>query len=320
MDYKRDIVRLYTEEHLTERDIARKLQLPRSTVHYWLANHVQVHRSKRQGRPRCTNREIEEELYQKTIEEPFITSNLLQQTLNPGCSTTTIRRRLKEHKLKCCIPARKPYLTKIHKEKRLAFAVEYLSFNDWNRVVFSDEKIFRASTRGPLKVYRPYKSDRYDPKYLVKQRDRHKTVHVWMCFGGPVRKIHRVQAKTLNARSYVKEILTLIEEEVVEHDLIYMHDNASIHKAAYTRQWLEGHNINILTNWPPRGADMNPVENVWGELQRRVRKTSNNENQLWEDILEAFHLLPNSYFQKLTESMPRRLAAVKDKEGDWSKY
>lgn len=321
MDYKRDIVRLYTEERLTERDIAKRLQLPRSTVHYWLANHVQVHPTKRQGRPRCTNIHIEDELYETTKRDPFITSNILQQQLNPGCSTTTIRRRLKERKMKCRIPAHKPFLNKMHLQMRLAFACNYFEFNGWHKVVFSDEKIFRASTRGPLRVYRPQKSDRYDPKYLVKKMPRlPNSVHVWMCFGGTLRKIHRVKAEKLTAKSYTREILSLIEEELVTNNLIYMHDNASIHTAKYTKAWLSGRNINVLKDWPTKGADMNPVENVWAELVRRIRRKSENKDQLWENILEAYNSLPDSYFTKLIDSMPRRIAEVKRRLGHWSKY
>ncbi|GFS60630.1 hypothetical protein TNCV_5073741 [Trichonephila clavipes] len=37
-----------------------------------------------------------------------------------------------------------------------------------HRVVFSNEKIFRSSSRGALRVYRSVqKSDRFDDKYLV---------------------------------------------------------------------------------------------------------------------------------------------------------
>ncbi|GIY48967.1 transposable element Tcb2 transposase [Caerostris extrusa] len=339
MEYRHEIYRLYDQEHLTERAIARKLDLSPSTVHYWITRQGEAAKTK-SGRPRVTSPDMDQAIYTASIRDPFLTAVDLRLQVPTPCSVDTVRNRLKERGLKCRIPARKPFLTEAHRQLRHMFATSHLhwSVDVWHRVVFSDEKIFRSSTRGPLVVYRPLRgSDRYDDQYIVPSSSvtgqSPFTICVWMAFGGNgrVRHIHRVEQKTLNAQYYTTRILPLIaphlsgNEEEGENELLFMQDLSSIHMSRLTLQWLERNNISLLDDWPPKGPDMNPVENVWAELVRRVEKRtrgegSNNRDQLWENIQYAFETLEDDYFDNLVESMPRRVDTVSSKSGGWSKY
>ncbi|GFY45582.1 transposable element Tcb2 transposase [Trichonephila inaurata madagascariensis] len=92
------------------------------------------------------------------------------------------------------------------------------------RVVFSDEKIFRSSSRGALRVYRPVQgSDRFEEQYLVHSSNPVEghprfTLCVWMCFGGngKLRIIHRVKQNTMNSDYYIEHILSFIEAQLCE--------------------------------------------------------------------------------------------------------
>lgn len=323
MEYRHEIVRLHTEKRMTEREIARELELAPSVVHYWLERHGQRTTS-RTGRPPVTTKELDQTLYRESVDHPFRTAVDLRDELAPHCSVSTVRRRLKSQGLRCRIPARKPFLRSIHIQKRLQFAETHRawSVDDWHRVVFTDEKVFRASSRGALRVYRHRTSDRFDPRYVVTSTNptgRH-TVCIWMAFGGDgrIRLLHRIEQRTLDARYYVERILPLLEDQL--EDLIFMHDLSSIHTSRLATAWLNEHNIQVMEDWPPKGPDMNPVENVWAELVRRVRYDSTNQDQLWENVLHAFHQLPDDYFETLIESMPRRIHAVIAKNGHWTKY
>lgn len=324
MDLRQEIVWLRDDEDLSERDIARLLEIPRATVHYWLAKEFQPPSTLKRGRPRVTDGELDEVLYHQSVEHPFQTAVDIGKELAPNISPCTVRRRLKDKGLRCRIPARKPDLNPFHIEKRKSFSQKYISWNveDWQKVVFSDEKVFRSSSRGPLHVYRPLDSDRYDSTYLVPSTNvqgRH-TVCVWLAFGWNVRRIHRIAQRTLNAEYYTTEVLPLIENELIQNDWIFMHDLSSIHTSRRTTQWLENQNIQVMDDWPPKGADMNPVENVWAELVRRIRNDSTNRDRLWENILRAFNELDDNYFKTLIQSMPRRIARVLEKEGRFTKY
>lgn len=335
MEYRHEIFRLAEQDHLTEREIARKLDLSVSTVHYWISRRGKRTTTK-SGRPRKTAPDIDEAIYRASLSNPFQTAVDLRYELAPECSVQTVRNRLRAKGLKCRVPARKPALKPFHRQMRHSFAINHIhwSVDAWHRVVFSDEKIFRASSRGALRVYRPVRgSDRYDDRYIVPSSNiggQRLTVCVWMAFGGggAIRQLHRIEQRTLNADYYTSRILPSIEHRLMEHadhDLIFMQDLSSIHTSRLTDAWLTEHNILVMRDWPVKGPDMNPVENIWGELVRRIelrtRETGiSNKNELWENIQYAFNALPEEYFNRLIDSMPRRVGTVSRKHGGWTKY
>ncbi|GFR05089.1 transposable element Tc1 transposase [Trichonephila clavata] len=338
MEFRHAIYRLYDEEHVSERKIAQMLGLSPSTVHYWITRRGESATTK-SGRPRVTDAHTDQNLYEASRKDPFLSAVDLQKEWTPACSVDTVRNRLKQKGLKCRTPARKPFLTQFHRQMRYVYAHSKLhwSVSEWHRVVFSDEKIFRSSSRGALRVYRPVQgSDRFDEQYLVHSsnpiygRPRF-TLCVWMAFGGKgkIRTLHRIERPTLNTDYYINHILSSIETELCEEneekELIFMQDLSSVHTSRQTTLWLQEHNVNVMHDWPPKGPDMNPVENVWAELVRRLeihwRQTGvRNRDQLWEDVLQVFHELPEEYFENLIRSMPRRVRTVSSKHGGWAKY
>ncbi|GFQ82890.1 transposable element Tc1 transposase [Trichonephila clavata] len=117
----------------------------------------------------------------------------------------------------------------------------------------------------------------------------------------------------MNINYHINHILSSIETELCEDneekELIFMQDLSSVHTSKQTKLWLQEQNVNVMHDWPPKGPDMNPVENVWAELVRRLeihwRQTGvRNRDQLWEDVLQVFHELPEEYFENLIRSMP----------------
>ena len=54
-------------------------------------------------------------------------------------------------------------------------------------------------------------------------------------------------------------------------NVTYMNDNARPHSAAITRQFVATNNVNVL-DWHANRPDLNPIELVWDELERRVRR------------------------------------------------
>lgn len=326
MEYRREIIRLHEQEHLSEREIAKRFGLAPSTIHYWIVKETRgpdPNQPKR-GRPRKTDELTDLYIQNASTTNPFMSAVDIRNELAPEVSVDTVRKRLKEKGLRCRIPARKPHLNSTHIQKRLQFAINHIGWgvNEWSEIIFSDEKIFRASSRGPLRVYRPRLSDRFDERFVVSStnpRGRF-TICVWMAFGKNFKIIHKIERRTLNAEYYTDVILPLVENALVENDLTFMHDRSPIHTSRLTTHWLETRNINVMEDWPPKGPDMNPVENVWAELVRRTRQDSENKDQLWESVNDAFDQLDDHYFDNLIQSMPRRIAAVLQKRGRWTKY
>ena len=64
-----------------------------------------------------------------------------------------------------------------------------------------------------------------------------------------------------------------------EHVLIQ--DNAPLHGANSTTDWLRNQNINTLP-WPSRSPDLNVIENIWGILISDVYKDGKQFNSVSE--------------------------------------
>ena len=73
-----------------------------------------------------------------------------------------------------------------------------------------------------------------------------------------------------------------IYQEVLEHfmlpaadqlygdaDFIFQQDLAPAHSAKAISTWFKDHGIPVL-NWPANSPDLNPIENLWGIVKRKM--------------------------------------------------
>lgn len=320
-------------DDMSEREIAKELQISPSTVHYWIQK---IHSGKdfrtspKSGRPRITDSETDEFILRTSKENPFLPATDIREILTINeCTVQTIRNRLREGGLRSRIPARKPRLTANHKQKRLTFALNHYHWTyeqSWSRVIFSDEKVFRSSGHGPPRVWRPVDSNRFDEQYMkFPQNLKRFSIPVWVgfCVSANMYVIHYIKDKTLKSKYYVNRILKPLIPilNLWNNDLIFMQDRSPIHTSKKTQKFLKSRRIEWMEDWPPKGPDMNPVENVWAEMERRLPdRLPKNKDELWDMVQGTFESLEVEYFKSLVESMPDRMAVVASKFGGWSKY
>jgi len=80
------------------------------------------------------------------------------------------------------------------------------------------------------------------------------------------------------------------------------------------------HGIQQL-DFPPYSPDLNPIENLWDNLKRRVEKRNpTNLEELEDAINEEWRLTDVTFLHTLVESMQRRCEAVKENNGHLSHY
>ena len=103
---------------------------------------------------------------------------------------------------------------------------------------------------------------------------------------------------------------------------LWRQDNAPIHKARATAAWFEVQRINVL-EWPAKSPNLNPIENLWGIMTRRVyagNKQYSTKDELRRAILREWDAASNELLIKLTESMSKRVIEVIGVEGNSIKY
>lgn len=209
--------------------------------------------------------------------------------------------------------------------KRLNFAKEHINWtiDDWKKVLWSDESKFNMiASDGKGYVRRPV-NKRFDPKYTkgtVKFGGGN--IMVWGCFSwhglGP---LHLVDG-TMDQIQYrgILETKMLPHSAKMGEDWEFQHDNDPKHTAKTVTKWLKDNEIKVMP-WPAQSPDLNPIENLWYEAERRLggRKFKRKED-LYEAVRKAWLSIPKERIEKLIESMPRRCKAVIDSKGYATKY
>jgi transposase len=87
-------------------------------------------------------------------------------------------------------------------------------------------------------------------------------------------------------------------------------DNARPHRAIVANNFVQAAQINRM-DWPPNSPDLNPIEHVWDELDRRARSNHPipaNANQLLQMLQAEWQALPQAFFTKLINFMRTRCA------------
>lgn len=105
--------------------------------------------------------------------------------------------------------------------------------------------------------------------------------------------------------------------------IIFMQDNAPIHTARTVRRWIEEQPDVEVLPWPSKSCDLNPIENVWGNIartwesgmERSARNLFTHTVQAWEAYRGKPQIIHNH-----VASMPKRLQQVIEKQGGWTKY
>ncbi len=178
-----------------------------------------------------------------------------------------------------------------------------------------------------------YRTDgtRFQPGHTVTLKTSGRvTVNVWGWFSSEgAGSLHRITGR-LNAEKYVDILENVLLPVAIErfergndYPIRFVQDRSPIHTANVVRERFEEHPEFELLPWPPKGADLNPIENMWSEMVRDLESQQvQSADRLWEKVCGIWDGLKHrqDYWKLLARSMPSRLNLVREMAGDWTKY
>ncbi len=120
----------------------------------------------------------------------------------------------------------------------------------------------------------------------------------------------------LNALAYQNildcSMLPTLWEQFGDGPFLFQHDCAPVHKARSIKTWMSEFGVEEL-DWPAQSPDLNPIEHLWDELERRLRARPSRPtsvSDLTNALLEEWSKIPINTLLNLVENLPRRVKAV----------
>ena len=341
------------KSNIPQAEVSRRTDTPIRTLQYWKAGAIAAGTwdlvdasgdKKARPAPRVKNpgsgahnRKVNDRMKKKIKEaidrDPFLTPHGLRREI-PGLmkvSKETIRRVIaKELGIPSRMTATKPHLTEAQRERRLDWAQRKRTWTQrkWRKILWTDEthiELWRHA-RGGLRVRRSSSVSRYDPRFIRRSVKHPPKLMIWAAIGnGKVGSIYFVAPnEKMNAAMY-KDVLRrhLTRSFKMTGCSVLMQDGAPCHTARSIKEWLSENDVPVL-DWVGQSADGNPIENCWTRLNKILAEmpTCSNLGQLAKQISKAWKKLgkDRKYLTALTDSMPRRIQAIIDANGDVTKY
>ena len=313
------------DQNYSGKAIADAINRSKSCVNDYISRKRAGRSPKKQGRPPLLS-ERTIRVVNKIARRGRMTAAKVQRESGLPVSVRTIQRVLHANEHLRFGPLKsRPLLTFENKKARKEWADNYafIRFAAWRRVIFSDEK--RFSLDGPDGHAHYWADQRLPADFFSKRNRGGGGIMVWASISWEGKTDLVVLDGTLNAGAYVKMLQDHLEPFIEAHHpqgCVFQQDGAPAHSAKYTRDYFMEAEITDM-KWPPHSPDLNCIENLWGELSRRLYEGGRQFSSV-EDLKEALWYewdnIELTYVRKLIKSMPCRAEQCHTRRGNLTDY
>jgi transposase len=332
-DFERgEIVGLHKAK-IPQRKIAEILNHPKSTVGDVIKKYNEQGLTStipRSGRPKILTDRDKRQLVKIIKANRNLTlveiTEKFNETLNFSISSRTVQRVLHEEGYSGHAAKKKPFISEQNRKKRFGWCnMKKNWIKEWENIIWSDESRFELFNNDSRNWVWRKKDERYKIECLKPTVKNSIGVMVWGCFCndklGPLVLIEG----TLNSDKYIellKEHLIPFLDSLGAENHIFQDDNAPCHASKKTKEWKQ-ENLTEIFPWPAQSPDLNPIENLWNELEKRIRNhrpMPKNKNEFFAALQTEWYKIDKSKLIQLVKSMRYRVAEAIRNKGHPTKY
>lgn len=323
-DFEKGQIHALRQEGKSMREISARIKRSKTAVNNFLLKRKKSIRKRNKKNQKIINSTLKKKILDKIREKPTSISKI-KKDLEIEASKTTIWRTINNiSTVRYRKIMSKPVLNDNHKVARLEYARLHMTWDkEWRKVIFSDEKKFNLDGPDGWRYY--WHDIRDEPTILSRRHSGGGSIMVWAAFGWGGKSDLCFTTHRLNSTRYIAILETHLLPSVVRiagKECIFQQDNAPCHSSKEVNAWLKQKKIKAM-KWPAYSPDLNPMENLWGVLSRKVyadgRQFEDIES-LKEKIVESWDDIEVKMCRDHIESMKNRIYDVIINHGGHTKY
>jgi hypothetical protein len=192
-----------------------------------------------------------------------------------------------------------------------------------------------SSQHTPIRLIWRRDGTRYHPQNVRPNRSSGRIsvgYWAWMSQDGPG-EITQITPPRFNSHRYweiLEEVMLPTVRNIYPEEerprFAFVQDNCSIHRANIIMDWFADHPEIDLIRWPSKSPDLNPIENLWGQMilnwgdpfhgarRRTVEELDANVRRVWT------MLRGRDYCRNIVTGMRERLQECIDVNGYYTRY
>ena len=298
--------------------ISEQLKINRHTTSKWINRYLNsnMKRIDGSGRPvKCTN-DILLAVQNEVISNKYIILKEIKENIsknNMHLSLSTIKKILNDNNYTFIYPPKKFPLSDVHKINRLKFAIKYLNF-DWSKVIFTDEVSFWMLKNPPKRWCN--RNIQEDCDILFKHSYK---FNVWggICINETFEL--NIFTSIMDTYKYI-DILKTNFIQKYNDELYFQFDNDPKHTSLKAKNFIKKYKIKTIEH-PPCSPDLNPIENIWSILKKRLSKYQfKTVEEFKNKIIEEWNKIDKEIIRNTILSMKIRLQMIIDNKGGYINY